>query len=548
MVFYFNKFLLFFHTLRYLKWRQLYSRAWRAIVKPKVTEKFSGNLPIRSQTWKHAILYDEKLGKNFDATFLNYTKVLNLPTDWNDETPSKLWAYNLHYFEDLLSENASLKKEFHLKLLLRWIDDNPVGFGNAWEPYPTSLRIANVIKAWLAGLELNTKVLNSIFEQASFLSNDLETHLLGNHYFANLKALLFAGVIFNQRRWCRIAEQGLLAEIPEQILQDGANFELTPMYHSLILVDMLDMLNLCRAYPGCVMIKLNALLEKYIPKMLLFMEAMTHPDGGVSFFNDSVNGIAPTKARIESYASKLGFDIKQLDLNRTKIVDNLDSGYLCAITGGSKLIFDAAQVGPNYIPGHAHADTLSFELSIHIQRVFVNSGISEYGLSPQRINQRKTSSHNTVEVDEQDSSQVWSGFRVAKRARIVDKFFKQYHDDRIILQAAHNGYKSLFGGCIHSRKLILGVDSLVVSDSLKGPFQHAKSRFYIHPDLTVSLDNNIFRIDGPEFILQTDLIGKKTSLVDSSWHPEFGVSIPNKVLEIEFEGSRLETIFTWVCQ
>ena len=33
-------------------------------------------------------------------------------------------------------------------------------------------------------------MLDSIFSQASYLSNNLEKHLLGNHYFANLKALL----------------------------------------------------------------------------------------------------------------------------------------------------------------------------------------------------------------------------------------------------------------------------------------------------------------------------------------------------------------------
>ena len=216
--------------------------------------------------------------------------------------PSKLWVYNLHYFEDLLSDNAEEKHNLHLQLLNSWVDQNPVGYGNGWEPYPTSLRIVNILKAWLGGLELDEKLFSSVFAQASFLSNDLEKHLLGNHYFVNLKALLFAGVIFENTRWLSIAEKGLISEIPEQILEDGANFELSPMYHSLILVDMLDMFNLSRAYPTQVSGKLVSQLEYYIPKMLAFMEAMTHPDGGVSFFNDSADGIAPTKAKIESYA------------------------------------------------------------------------------------------------------------------------------------------------------------------------------------------------------------------------------------------------------
>ena len=309
-------------------------------------------------------LYGNKIDSQLEACFLNHTKKLDLPADWNNESPSKLWVYNLHYFEDLLSDNAEEKRNFHLQLLNSWVDQNPVGYGNGWEPYPTSLRIVNILKAWLGGLELDQKLFSSVFAQASFLSNDLEKHLLGNHYFVNLKALLFAGVIFENTRWLSIAEKGLLSEIPEQILEDGANFELSPMYHSLILVDMLDMLNLSRAYPTQVSGKLVSQLEYYMPKMLAFMESMTHSDGGVSFFNDSADGIAPTKAKIEIYAEQLGFGISPLDFSKPQIIDNANSGYICATAAGSKLIFDASAVGPDYIPGHAHADTLSFELSI----------------------------------------------------------------------------------------------------------------------------------------------------------------------------------------
>jgi len=377
-----KKLYLLVNTLRYLKWQQIYFRLLRRLIKPKVTKSFQGPEPKLSKTWEHLPLYGNKIDSQLETCFLNHTKKLDLPGDWNNESPSKLWVYNLHYFEDLLSDNAEEKHKFHLQLLNCWVDQNPFGCGNGWEPYPTSLRIVNILKAWLGGLELDQKLFSSVFAQASFLSNYLEKHLLGNHYFVNLKALLFAGVIFENPRWLSIAEKGLLSEIPEQILEDGANFELSPMYHSLILVDMLDMLNLSKAYSTRISSKFVSLLEYYIPKMLAFMDAMAHPDGGVSFFNDSSDGIAPTKAKIESYAEKLGFEVRPLDSSKPKIIDNVNSGYICATTAGNKLIFDASHVGPAYIPGHAHADTLSFELSIGTQRVFVNSGTSEYGLSP----------------------------------------------------------------------------------------------------------------------------------------------------------------------
>ena len=540
-----RKLFLLFNTLRYLKLQQIYFRLVRKLITPKITESFQGQKPKPSKTWTHLPLYSNKIDSNLEACFLNHTKKLDLPADWNNESPSKLWVYNLHYFEDLLSNKADKNYKLHLQLLNSWVDQNPVGYGNGWEPYPTSLRIVNILKAWLGGLELDEKLLSSVFAQASFLSSDLEKHLLGNHYFVNLKALLFAGVIFENTRWLSIAVKGLISEIPEQILEDGANFELSPMYHSLILVDMLDMFNLCRAYPTQVSGKLVSQLEYYIPKILAFMESMTHLDGGVSFFNDSADGIAPTKAKIEIYAEQLGFGISPLDFSKPQIIDNANSGYICATLAGNKLIFDASAVGPDYIPGHAHADTLSFELSIGAQRVFVNSGTSEYGLSPKRLNQRKTAAHNTVEIADKDSSQVWSGFRVANRAEIISRYAELKHDHSIDLHAAHNGYKSAFGGCIHTRKLTFSENSLIVSDSLQGTFKCAKSRFYFHPDLIISLEDNLLRIEGTELILFSNLKGKVASLVDSFWYPEFGLEVPNKMLLLDFEKPQLEVEFTW---
>ena len=540
-----KKLFLLFNTLRYLKWQQVYFRILRKLIKPKVTDNFEGSNPKRPIKWIHHTLYESKINDQFEASYLNYKKKLDLPLDWNKEFPSKLWVYNLHYFEELLSVNAKEKHFFHQQLLNLWVDQNPIGSGNGWEPYPTSLRIVNILKAWLGGMALDKKLFKSIFVQTSFLSNNLEKHLLGNHYFVNLKALLFAGVIFNNARWLHIAEKGLISEIGEQVLEDGANFELSPMYHSLMLVDMLDIYNLSNAYPLKISTDLVNLVEKNIPKMLKFMQAMSHPDGDVSFFNDSSIGIAPTKLQIESYSEKLGFKTNHTDLTKTEIIDNFSSGYICAISNDSKLIFDAAAIGPDYIPGHAHADTLSFELSIGTQRTFVNSGTSEYGLSLQRLNQRKTASHNTVEVDGIDSTQVWSGFRVADRAKIISRDAVLNVDKGFELIAAHNGYKRMFGGCIHERRLSFNGKRLKVSDQLKGRFKYAKSRFYFHPNLKVKLENNLLTIEGEEFILQSYLKDKSASIMDSVWHPEFGKSLPNKMLEVNFIENHLSVEFNW---
>lgn len=540
-----KKLLLFFNTVKYLKLRQIFHRLTRKLFVPRITETFDSARVRFPDDWKHVPLHSRRILKDLDSNFLNHSKKLDFPFDWNNEEPSKLWTYNLHYFEDLVSNNIEKEHDFYLDLLTLWIDQNPVGFGNGWEPYPTSLRIVNILKAVLGGFPIEEKVLRSVHCQASYLSNNLEKHLLGNHYFSNLKALLFAGIIFDQPRWCRISYHGLLSEIPEQILPDGGNFELSPMYHSLMLVDMLDMLNLARSYPYRNLVELRNMIEAHIPKMLAFLQSMTHPDQGLSFFNDSVDGIAPPIDKIENYARVLGFTPLEGTSKSLELTDHIHSGYISALAGKNKLIFDAAEVGPDYIPGHAHADTLSFELSIGRQRVFVNSGVSEYGLSTKRLRQRGSISHNTLVVDGKDSSQIWGGFRVANRARVVSRRAELLPNKKIRLRASHDGYKKSFGGCLHTRTIEFCHNSLLISDELLGSYNSAKSRFHFHPSLNLSLKQGVFRIVTPKFVLQSSLPTEACSLKDSRWHPEFGLEVPNKVLEIDLECAKLEILFTW---
>ncbi len=68
---------------------------------------------------------------------------------------------------------------------------------------------------------------------------------------ANAKALVFAGLWFEGPEADRWLETGLsiyARELPEQILDDGAHFELSPMYHAIILEDLLDLINVGRTY------------------------------------------------------------------------------------------------------------------------------------------------------------------------------------------------------------------------------------------------------------------------------------------------------------
>ena len=75
--------------------------------------------------------------------FLNKEFTLKVSEDWNAKNQDKLWLYNLHYFDDLNAVNSEQRVIWHSSLIQKWINDNTLGFGNGWEPYPSSLRIVN---------------------------------------------------------------------------------------------------------------------------------------------------------------------------------------------------------------------------------------------------------------------------------------------------------------------------------------------------------------------------------------------------------------------
>ena len=205
--------------------------------------------------------------------------------------------------------------------------------------------------------------------QARFLARRLEWHLLGNHLLANAKALVFAGLFFEGEEadaWRNTGLSILARELPEQVLVDGGHFELSPMYHSLIEEDLLDLVNLARAYPGMAPSSVTVTWAKALQRMRDWLVAMSHPDGEIAFFNDAAHGMAPSPCELEAYAERLG--LPSYPGTKEGVTHLERSGFVRVQQGQLVALFDVGRVGPDYPPGHAHADTLSFELSLSGQK------------------------------------------------------------------------------------------------------------------------------------------------------------------------------------
>ena len=57
---------------------------------------------------------------------------------------------------------------------------------------------------------------------------------------------------------------------------------------------------------------------------------------------------------------------------------------------------DIGKIGPDYQPGHAHADTFTFCLYFKNTPIVVDTGTSTYNIGKRRDKERSTMVHNTV--------------------------------------------------------------------------------------------------------------------------------------------------------
>jgi len=226
-----------------------------------------------------------------------------------------------------------------------------------------------------------------------------------------------------------------------------------------------------------------------------------------------------------------------LDLSCDKKLDEIsqlpDSGYIRVSQKGIVALLDVAKIGPDYLPGHAHADSLSFELSIHGKRFIVNSGTSCYGGGKERLRQRGTSAHSTVEVDGKDSSEVWGGFRVARRAYPFG--LRVGHTETgFSVSCSHDGYSRLNSPVSHKREWLLGKNVFSVTDALCGNTNNVISRYYFFPEWRLSLgDNELIAQDDEGRLIRLFWTGGDAMLLSSTYHPEFGVSVSSHVLVIQ---------------
>ena len=488
-----NKVKRLYHTLKHLRFTQVYHQIDYRLVKPKRVD--TPLIGIFSQL--DLIDFPEKQ-KSFSIdinswvfSFLNLRHSFSQDSiDWSFGKHGMLWTYNLNYFDWL--HQAEMSKEQGLETLSRFyatpVDKNPI----IKHPYPTSLRIINAAK-FITEWDIKEDWLYfELVSDLKLLSGQLEFHLLANHLLENAFALYIGGLITNQDELVQKGKKLLARQLKEQILNDGMHFERSPMYHLIILERLLDALNFAEATKD----DLEPVLKSYAINMTGFVmnwEGLSR----VPMMQDSAYGIALTVPVILDYSRRLlGSDYP------TSTNEMRGSGYRKLKNESFEVHVNVGEIGPSYQPGHAHADELNFELFYHGKPIVVDTGISTYEKNQRRQHERSTESHNCLVVNSENTSDVWSGFRVGKRAKV-----ELIQDNNYKIVAQHFGYSPV----VVKRTWEAVNGSIVIYDELKNSSKsfEAQGKLHLHPSIKVEqLDNNSFR-------LSNNLLFTFDSLMDS---------------------------------
>lgn len=465
---------LYFQTLKHVKPTQLYYQVYYRLKNRLIKKSYQGKPEqVVQLRLKPGILYPNSYSGNKKFSFLNLEKSFT-NIEWNFSEFGKLWNYNLNYFEFLNQEKIT--KEQGLELIQDYISKKEI-LKDGFEPYPISLRGINWIK-FLAKYRIEDQEINEfLYSDYLRLSANLEYHLLANHLLENGFSLLFGAYYFQDEHLYSKAKKILTDQLSEQILEDGAHYELSPMYHQIILHRVLDCLNLIQNNKWKAD-ELGNFLHTKAKNMLGWLEAITFKNGEIPKLNDSIGGIAPNSKELLSYAAGLGLKSNTVQLK--------DSGYRKFEFEELEIVMDVGQIAPKYQPGHSHADSLQFLLNYKNKPVIVDTGISTYEKNERRQLERSTSSHNTVTINDQNSSEVWGGFRVAARAKVT-----LLNETATLIEASHNGYKKL--GFTHERVFFKEENTFRVVDKIiqdGNKSCEAKGHLHFHPEVQLEVSGN----------------------------------------------------------
>lgn len=348
-----------------------------------------------------------------------------------------------------------------------------------------------------------------------------------NHLVAEAAALFLLGSLAQDipgaHEWARYGRQVLMAEIDRQIHPDGVGAEQSPTYTAFSLEWWL----LCAAVARDIGAPFPAAVLDRIAAAGRFLRWILDGRDGHPRIGDDDEGrvlIATTTgdAYVATILQALAAATERGDLLPSREYASLwrlffsalperrpppagvdtfaDGGYTVArerLRGRDlMLVFDHGPLGYLSIAAHGHADALAVWLHLDGQPVLVDGGTFLYHSGGRwRDHFRGTAAHNTLLVNDENSSRIAGPFNWSRKARAVllgvDASASQWR-----VEAEHDGYEA-GSGVRHRRELVRSPDGqIVITDRIlgEGPARNVEAGFLVHPDCDVLAGDGAFAV------------------------------------------------------
>lgn len=436
-----------------------------------------------------------------------------------------------------------------------WIDHNPFLLGVHWT-HSLELGIRLIAWVWCERLlrgssayadlfEHNPSFWDSVYQHQWFIS---QTYSCGssanNHLIGEMAGLYITASAWPQfeasGQWRNLAKSMLESEIQRQTFSSGLNREQAFSYH----IFTLEFFLLCMAESKQQKDTFSETFMDRLQAMLKVMPQVTDCGGNLPMYGDGDEGRAVQfhafEARRDGWLLDWGRDLVPFDQVGDVVPESVgttffDDAGLCVIrsaTRCNKEIFLMSDVGPHgflSLAAHAHADALSFVLSVDGLPMLVDPGTYAYHTDEHwRGYFRSTRAHNAVMVDGLEQSKAGGTFLWTRQAEThVHAWEPSENGARV--DASHNGFAAVGVEC--RRCLSLTRQTLTVEDQLMGSGCHdIEIRFHTHPDCQVEVTNeNRIKIKRKEIILDltppTNLsIRLARGELSAGWYsPRFGI-------------------------
>ena len=154
---------------------------------------------------------------------------------------------------------------------------------------------------------------------------------------------------------------------------------------------------------------------------------------------------------------------------------------------------------------------------------------------------------NSFVVNFENSSEVWGGFRVGRRANpSVNKIQIDRNRETNVIKASHNGYRFLSVPAVHVRQVECTRASLVVHDEVCGKSSEVKAHYHFHPNIVMKeVTPTLYLLTLPNNDkLHLEILSGKPSREMSTWHPGFGMTQENIKLVVEAVQSEIKIKFS----